>query len=126
LIEIRLEWLGSVNDVFAIERALGQAFVQAGPSSVICADWRGIEVFPPEVGDALLEVLRRDNRRIERSALLLSPANAIFNLQVERLLREAENPSRRAFRSVEQLLTWLSEVLSPAELESARALFVES
>ena len=47
LIETRLEWLGSASDVLAIERALGQAFVQAGPNPIICSDWRGIDVFPP-------------------------------------------------------------------------------
>lgn len=125
LIETRLEWLGSASDVLAIERALGQAFVQAGPNPIICSDWRGIDVFPPDVGDALLEVLRRDNARIERSAVLLSAGSAIFNLQVERLLREAGNPSRRAFRDVELLLAWVGEVLRPEELERARALFAK-
>lgn len=123
LIETRLEWLNTASDLNLVEEALIRAFGQAGASAVICSDWRGIEVFSPEVGEALIELLRRDNVRIERSALLLSPGGAIFNLQVERLLREAGNPARRAFRNVDHLLAWLGEVLSPEETQSARQWF---
>ena len=123
LIEIRLEWLNEVGDVLKIEEALRQAFTQIGAAAIICADCRGIEVLSPAVSDALLETFKRDNPRLLRSALLLSPANAVFNLQIERLLREASNPGRRAFRAAELLLTWLGEVLAPDELLRARQMF---
>lgn len=120
LIEVRLGWLNEVSDIQKIEEGLVQAFTQIGSAAIICADLRGIEVFSPAVSDALLETFKRDNRHLVRSALLLSAANAIFNLQVERLLREAANPARRAFRAPEQLLAWLGEVLRPDELLRAK------
>jgi len=125
LIESRLEWLNSASDVDALERSLGAAFRHTGPGAIICSDWRGVEILPPDVSDAVLQLLRRDNERLLRSAILLSPANAIFTLQVERLLREAENPARRAFRDLGQLLAWVAEVLRPEELDRARALFAK-
>jgi hypothetical protein len=123
LIEIRLEWVNGVGEVLKMEEDLRQAFMQIGTGAIICADCRGIEVLSPAVSDALLETFKRDNPRLLRSALLLSPANAVFNLQVERLLREAGNPARRAFRAAEPLLSWLSEVLVPEELLRARQMF---
>ena len=38
-----------------------------------------------------------------------------FGLQVERMIRDANNPARRAFRDVGVLQTWLGEVLAAAE-----------
>jgi hypothetical protein len=124
LIEVRLEWLNVASEVSQVQAAMNQAFAQAGVDAVICADWRGLEVLSPEVGDALLELLRRGNGRLERSGVLLSASNAIFTLQVERLFREAANPSRRAFRQTEPMLAWLAEVLRPDELRRARQLLV--
>jgi hypothetical protein len=123
LIEVKLEYLSEVKDLVRIEEELGQAFTRAGAGAVICTDFRPIEVLSPEVGTALTEVFRRDNRRIERSAMLLSPANAIFSLQLERLLREAKNPARRAFRDAQPLLKWLAEILTPDELARAKQMF---
>lgn len=123
LIEVKLEYLSEVKDLVRIEEELSQAFTRAGTGAVICSDFRTIEVLSPEVGTALTEVFRRDNRRIERSAMLLSPTNAIFSLQLERLLREAQNPARRAFRDAQPLLKWLSEILTPEELARAKQMF---
>jgi hypothetical protein len=110
-----------MNDSGDVQRFLEQmrrAFKVAG-ESVICADWRGAVVFPPSVGDALLELLRQGNPHFIRSAILLPSENAIFSLQVERLCREAGSPARRTFRDVKPFLAWLQESLTP--LESARA-----
>lgn len=120
LIEARLEWLNDASEIVQVQEAMNLAYAQAGAGAAVCADWRAVEVFSPEVGDALLELMRRGNGRFERSAVLLASANAIINLQVERLLREAANPARRAFRSAETQLAWLGEVLRSDELAQAK------
>ena len=75
----------------------------------------------------LVKLLRNGNGKAERSAVLLPATNALVSLQVERLFREAGNPAgRRAFRSADAQLSWLVEVLSPAELSSARTLLTRS
>jgi hypothetical protein len=113
--------LGWVNDEADVRRFLGQmrtAFSIAR-ESVICADWRGALVLPPAASDALLELLRQGNGFFERSAVLLPAEDATFGLQVERLVREAQNRARRTFRAATPLLDWLGEVLTPAERKRA-------
>jgi hypothetical protein len=114
LVEARLVWLATPADVAAFVSVMQAAFAKAGPASVICADWRDAGVLPPEVGDALIDLLRRGNRHFARSAVLL-PQHPTFSLQVERLFREAGNKERRAFRTAHAQLDWLSEVLTPEE-----------
>jgi hypothetical protein len=60
-------------------------------------------------------MLARVNPRVTRSAILTLPEDAMTNLQVVRLVREAQNASRRAFTDARDMTNWLSEMLSPAE-----------
>ena len=126
LIEGRLVWLNDASDVAVFQRVMSAAFAQAGPEAVICADWRRALVFSPQASDAMIELLRRGNRQLSRSAVLLSAVDATFGLQVERLFREANNPNRRSFRAVEPLLAWLGQVLTPAERARAAAFLAEA
>ena len=86
LVEARLVWVNDATDVQRFLEEMRLAFKLAG-SSVICADWRRALVLPPSASDALLELLRQGNRHFVRSAILLAPENAVFGLQVERLVR---------------------------------------
>jgi hypothetical protein len=119
LVEARLDWLNSAGDVADFVRAMQIAFAKAGPACVICGDWRAASVMPPDVGDALIGLLRRGNKHFKRSAVLLSGTSGTLNLQVERLFREASNDERRAFKAPPALLQWLAEVLTPVELQRA-------
>lgn len=121
LIEGRLVWLNDAADVAAFQRLMAETFAQAGREAIICADWRRALVFSPQASEAMIELLRRGNRQLSRSAVLLSATDATFSLQVERLFREAANPNRRSFRAVAPLLTWLDDVLTPAERARAAA-----
>jgi hypothetical protein len=125
LIEGRLIWLNDAADVAVFQRVMAEAFARAGTDAVICADWRRALVFSPQASEAMIELLRRGNRQLSRSAVLLSGADATFGLQVERLFREANNPNRRSFRAPAPMLTWLAEVLSPAERARAAAFIAE-
>ena len=71
-------------------------------------------VFPKNVADGLMKLLSGAASHVERSAMLIGES-AVFALQVERLIREANNPNRRAFRHGPELVAWLSEVLTAAE-----------
>lgn len=119
LVEARLEWLNTPDEVADFTRAMQGAFAKAGPASVICADWRAASVMAPAVGDALIGLLRRGNKHFSRSAVLLSGTSGTLNLQVERLFREAGNDHRRAFKATPPMLQWLAEALTPDELERA-------
>jgi hypothetical protein len=85
---------------------------------VLCADLRPVRILVPEVAEALLEAMRRDNPVLDRSAILVSDS-ALFSLQMERLVREARNPNRRTFRDEAGLVDWVSEVLTQTERRRA-------
>ena len=64
-------------------------------------------------------MLKSDNPKVERSAVLIGNSS-VFGLQLERMFREAGNPGRRVFRSVDTIVTWLDESLDEAERTSER------
>lgn len=98
----------SLRGVFAARRSL-----------VFCSDLRQVSIFPPEISDRLVEMMRADNPFVERNAAIIS-SSSIFGLQVERMLREAANPARRSFRDTSSALKWLGETLDADELDAAR------
>lgn len=89
--------------------------------AVVCTDWRPIDIFSPSIADAILGLLNATKHKILRGGILLNAEKATFNLQVERVLRDAGNSSRRCFRDPETLVEWLSESLEPAEIDMARS-----
>lgn len=85
--------------------------------AVICADYRAIAVFPPEVADELSRLMADMNPYVERSAILISSDHATNALQINRVVRETQNENRRRFTNAHELARWLGEVLDPHERE---------
>lgn len=71
-------------------------------------------VFTPDVAGKLSKLLAAAASHVERSAFLIGES-AIFSLQVERVIRESNSPNRRAFRNGQELVAWVSEILTPPE-----------
>jgi len=125
LIELRPEPLYSVDLVAALGNAAKAVMRGVGTECVFCMDWRRLRLFAPEVADALAALMKGGNARFLRSAVLIGD-NATFGLQVERVIKAANNPSRRAFRDVNELLAWLGEVTTPEENGRARQFLLET
>jgi hypothetical protein len=95
--------------------------------AVVWADLRRTELFTAEVAAKLLEMLKVDNPKVERSAYPVG-AKATFALQVERIVAEAAAvagriATRRTFRDLRAAAEWLREVLvDPAERARLAAL----
>jgi hypothetical protein len=115
LVEARLLAPRTREQIADFSEALRKTFRAVGAPCVICADWRQTTLLAPEVADALVGLLRMGNAHFVRSAVLLPNGNALFTLQVERVIREANNPARRAFRRPPAMREWLSETLDGAE-----------
>lgn len=116
LIEARVQALKTVDQAHAYARAITQVVQQvAARRYVLCADHRPVVVYPQPVADALAELLVNMNRKLERAALLVAPSNATLTMQLDRLVRQAQNPSRRVFHGADQAKEFLGEVLDPAE-----------
>jgi hypothetical protein len=82
---------------------------------VIAADWRNVTVMAPETAARVRVMLSKANARIERSSILTAADQSTANLQVQRLVREAENENRRHFVNPREQHAWLSEILTPEE-----------
>jgi hypothetical protein len=82
---------------------------------VIAADWRGVTVMAPETAARARVMLSKANARVERSSILTAVDQSTSNLQVQRLVREAENENRRHFVSARAQHAWLAEILTREE-----------
>jgi hypothetical protein len=82
---------------------------------VIAGDWRAAQIMAPEMAERAAEMLARVNSSIARSGILTLPEHPTANLQIFRIVREAQNPSRRHFTSASEMHRWLSEELTPEE-----------
>ena len=91
------------------------AHLDPGVRFAVVADWRAVQIMSPEMAARALQMLAGVNQRVTRSALLTQPANATMNMQILRLIQEAENVHRRPFASPHSLYRWLSEVLTEPE-----------
>jgi len=94
----------------------------AGPY-VCLVDLLDAHVFPQDAVAAFTAVMT-DEPRLKRTGTLLSPSPTSA-LQVRRMLRETNNPVRRAFTEVPPLLEWLDPVLTALERTRLRAALAE-
>jgi len=85
---------------------------------VTLGDLRRTKVMPPEVAQLIIALMKHDNPLVERTAFLYS--DPAYGLQIERGIREANNPNRRTFTSAALANAWLGELLD--EKERARLL----
>jgi hypothetical protein len=115
----------SVEDVSALGAAMKNVAGAIQGPLVICGDYRETSLLSQPTADAFLSMFSTFNPRIERSGVLLSAKHATFNLQVERIVREAGKPSRRTFRVPSEFAAWLGEVLS-ADERTALARVIET
>ena len=95
-------------DVEAFVAEVRAHLTHLGGGAVYCVDCEKTGLFPPRVADALIALMKSDNPAIARTGVLVN-GSATFGMQVERMLREADNPCRRSFRDAEELLSWLCE-----------------
>jgi hypothetical protein len=117
LLEIRVVGFRSRADIGAQTAAIARA-VAALPKEtryVIAGDWREAQIMAPEMAEGAAEMLARVNSSIARSGILTLPEHSTANLQMFRIVREAQNPSRRHFTSAAAMHRWLSEELTPEE-----------
>jgi hypothetical protein len=91
---------------------------------IVVSDLSAARAFAPETTARFVALMKSDNPKIERSALLLSPDSATLGLQIQRMLKEAAHPGRRAFADADELATWLRPPLTTDEKE-ALAAFLE-
>jgi hypothetical protein len=118
LMEIRVgAGYQSVRDVDRMIAMMQHHMSQLAPGQkfVVAADWRKVTMMSPETAARAREMLTRSNPRVIRSTILTLPDRSAANLQVVRLVREAESENRRHFTSAHEQYRWLCEVLREPE-----------
>ncbi len=101
-----------------------QAVLQLVPRRVvICTDLRGAHTFGPATAAVFLQLMRGDNPKVERNALVFAKGDESLHLQMERLVRMSEHDARRCFQQVAAAELWLGELLgAPEKAELAQFL----
>ena len=125
LVEVRVGLLATLADVERLNDAVVRAVRRISPAAVICADYRRATPVTREVANLWSAAMRRVNRHIARSGVLLDPSNTLFNLQVARVIRCAGSERRRLFENEQELRRWLDEALTDLEREALRTMFSE-
>jgi hypothetical protein len=99
----------------------------AQPAKIVaCTDLRGaVRTTDPDTIDFIAGILRSENPRLERNALILSAASPTFMLQMERMVKTAANDRRRIFKTRGEAESWLAEVLTGAERARLRTFLDE-
>jgi hypothetical protein len=120
LVEVMMRGRVTLEELDSADRGMAQARRESGAPLVIIADYRQTKFLLEEHASYLAQMFRRHNDSIERSAVLVSATSAIGVLQMERVIREAKHPSRRAFRDPNEAASWLDEVLTPIERARVR------
>jgi hypothetical protein len=128
LLEIRVAaGYRSVEDVDALFAQVGSEIDKfpSGTRHVAVVDWRFCPVMSPAAAEYLTAQMAGKNSRTERSAALARQDSPIAVLQFVRVIREANHPARRLFFEEDEVYSWLSEVLLPAERGRLRAFLSE-
>ncbi|HWB73778.1 MAG TPA: hypothetical protein VG755_02460 [Nannocystaceae bacterium] len=113
LVEIRIWSPVSADEATAWAAEHERTIANIADEYVCFVDLVGATVFPPAAVAAYTAVMK-DEPRLRRTAALLG-ANPVQSLQVDRMMRDADNPMRRAFATPVQVLAWLDPVLGPLE-----------
>jgi hypothetical protein len=111
LLEVRALMPVKLEEIPALAQAMKEIFERTPGQVVAILDARDYGVEPPEAAAHFASTLKRDNPRIERSAFLIGADQAVMGLQLERIIREAGNPNRRLFRSLDEAVAFLEPVL---------------
>ena len=89
----------------------------AQPARIVCCtDLRtGSRTIDPDSIDFIAGIMRSENPRLERNALVVSSMAPTFALQMERMVKTAGAVQRRIFKARGEAEAWLGEVLTGAE-----------
>jgi hypothetical protein len=120
LIEVRMRSCArspvTMDEIDGADGTMGEILRELTPfQAVVCGDYSQASILPASMANRLAEVFRHYTPRVERSGLLVAADSAVAVLQMERLIRHADNPGRKAFRHLVELKEWLSDVLDVSE-----------
>jgi hypothetical protein len=115
LFEARVFRLATPADVEAYTSQFTLDILGHVNAPVLCADHRPVAIYPPQIADLLVDLFNTMNSRWFRVAIVVAQTNATLAMQLQRIVRESGNPSRRVFFDAEHAVDFLEGALSPPE-----------
>jgi hypothetical protein len=120
LVEIRI-WSPVTLAETDLWGAAHDAVIASVDGPYVCfVDLVDATVFPPDVVAGYVKTMKNEERLVRTGTLLNE--SATFGMQIQRMIREANNPERRAFREPRELFDWLGEKLDRHERDRLRDL----
>jgi hypothetical protein len=123
LVFARVHGLPTVGEVRSYFGACAEQIQLAGRRPILLADHRPAVVYSPAVTDALCDAFRTNNELLDRVAILVSPANAVLQMQLNRITRDAGGSQRKVFQSSAAALGFLAQSLSEREAKAVLSFF---
>jgi hypothetical protein len=124
LVEARVFRLMTPEDVAQYRRAFTPKHLTGRPT--LLADHRPVAIYPKAVAAKLIDLFSDLNGTWERVAIVIAETNATMSLQLERIVRESQNPSRRVFIDPAEALRFLGETLESMEMARAAVFLAEA
>ena len=121
LVEARVSTLANVARVDSYAEAFEPVVSQLAARPVLCADHRPVRIYSQPVADRLTDLFTSLNKTWERVAIIVASTNATLAMQLQRIVRESGNPSRRVFFDPTEAGHFVAEILDPAERSRLRA-----
>jgi hypothetical protein len=125
LVEIRLRPPILTAELDPARTKLMQTIMAIGRRVVIAVDFSKAKIWQKEHAEQLLDTMRKDNPMLERSGYFIPADSASVLLQFHRLIKDAQNPVRKAFPTIPEVYAYLDETLEDAEQKRLRAFFAE-
>jgi hypothetical protein len=123
LIEVVVESPTTSAEWKALPKQLSSIHSRISEKYMYCANISRAKLLQPEEAEPMKKIMYLDNPRLVRTAIYLGSNSAILMLQMERLIREAGNPARKAFRDPQKLISWMAEVTTPEEEQRIREIY---
>jgi hypothetical protein len=132
LLEVRASGFRTVAEVDAMFQELASVVAAKSPTSksgadgeveerhVTVADWRQCMLMSGEAAARLQEGMKESNPNVIRAAAIASHDSPSAVMQFVRVVRDSQHEGRRLFFDEDELVRWLSEVLTLTETARLR------
>lgn len=117
----RLSFLPHFASLAQRSKQRGQAPDASDERPILWADHRPVRIYTQPVADAIARMFASLNVHWLRVAILASSSNATLAMQLQRIARESNNPSRQVFYEVDRAYAFLGEVLTAEELAGVKS-----
>ena len=117
LFEVRVVPPVAMDEATVFMQQIVELTIKQPGKVVACTDLRaGSRTIDPSSIDFIAGIIRAENPRLERNALVVSSLAPTFTLQMERMVKvSGAGAARRVFKARGEAEAWLGEVLGDGE-----------